>query len=60
MKEEKKQLVRLCRAHTVRSDPVIRPFLVYSDKFTSHLVTNEKQRKTEMIDASSKLIKVEL
>ena len=44
------QPLQLGTARTVWSDPVIRPVLVRSGKFTTLMVTNEKQRKTEPIN----------
>ena len=54
------QLLHLCTARTVWSDPVIRPVLVRSGKFTIHMVTNENQRKltNQQQDVSSKSIKL--
>ena len=45
--ENIKQLLQLCTARTVWSDPVIRPISVLSGTFNTRMVTNEKQRKTE-------------
>ena len=42
------QLLQLCIASTVWSDPIIRPISVRFGKFTTRMVPNEKQRKTEL------------
>ena len=42
------QLLQLCTARTVWFNAVIRPVSVRSGKFTTSMVINEKQRKTEL------------
>ena len=57
-----KQLLHLCTACTVWSDPIIRTVSVCSGKFTTRMVTNEKQKNCELSSnqVSSKPIKVGL
>ena len=40
------QLLQLCTARTVWSDPVIRPVLICSSKLSTCMVSDEKGRKT--------------
>ena len=43
-KHVQNQILQLCTAGTVWFDPVIRAVSVFSGKFTTPMVTNEKQR----------------
>ena len=52
------QLLQLCMAHRAWSDLVIRPNSVRSGKFTTCMVTNEKQRKHNTRPITVRLILV--